>query len=197
MGNSSSSCCCGDPELQFKHILYEIYPKKENFSSSLSEENSSSVYRHINDDVEDDDDDNSSKVANDDDDEEVKYNSITSADLEAQGPTNTSRFIDDDDNINNKNNQSILLKTITNLDDDEEEEQQRKSPMMMKKNNTKNDDHVILLSKIKIDGNILIDTLPPYIENAVVKSSNSLDIQFSEPLNSSVLDINNYSIITN
>lgn len=55
----------------------------------------------------------------------------------------------------------------------------------------------IFFDDIIIDGNILIDTLPPYIENAVFKSSNSLDIQFSEPLNSSVLDINNYSIINN
>ena len=64
------------------------------------------------------------------------------------------------------------------------------------KHTTSNNDN-IFFDDIIIDGNILIDTLPPYIENAVVKSSNSLDIQFSEPLNSSVLDINNYSIITN
>ena len=64
------------------------------------------------------------------------------------------------------------------------------------KHTSSNNDN-IFFDDISINGNILIDTLPPYIVNAVVKSSNSINIQFSEPLNNTVLDVNNYFLITN
>lgn len=64
------------------------------------------------------------------------------------------------------------------------------------KHTSSNNDN-IFFDDISINGNILIDTLPPYIVNAVVKSSNSINIQFSEPLNNTVLDLNNYFLITN
>lgn len=49
---------------------------------------------------------------------------------------------------------------------------------------------------INISGNIIIDTIPPIVQNAIVKSENSLEIQYSEPLNNSATLTSNYMLLS-
>ena len=48
---------------------------------------------------------------------------------------------------------------------------------------------------ISISGSVIIDTISPYIESAIVTGKNAIEVQFSEPLNQTVLEVNNYSLI--
>jgi len=48
---------------------------------------------------------------------------------------------------------------------------------------------------INIIGNIIIDSIPATIQNASVISPNTLELQFSEPVNNSALNINNFNLI--
>ena len=64
------------------------------------------------------------------------------------------------------------------------------------KHTSSNNDN-IFFDDISINGNIVVDSLSPFIQNSIIKSSNSIELQFSEPLDNSVFNINNYSLITN
>ena len=48
---------------------------------------------------------------------------------------------------------------------------------------------------ISISGSVIIDTISPYIESAIVTGKNAIEVQFSEPLNQTVLEVNNYYLI--
>ena len=48
---------------------------------------------------------------------------------------------------------------------------------------------------ISISGSVIIDTISPYIELAIVTGKNAIEVQFSEPLNQTVLEVNNYYLI--
>ena len=48
---------------------------------------------------------------------------------------------------------------------------------------------------ISISGSVIIDTISPYIESAIVTGINAIEVQFSEPLNQTVLEVNNYYLI--
>lgn len=48
---------------------------------------------------------------------------------------------------------------------------------------------------INISGGVIVDSLSPYVEAAIVTGKNSIEIQYSEPLNQTVLDVNNYNLI--
>lgn len=48
---------------------------------------------------------------------------------------------------------------------------------------------------ISISGSVIIDTISPYIESAIVTGKNTIEVQFSEPLNQTVLEVNNYYLI--
>jgi hypothetical protein len=62
------------------------------------------------------------------------------------------------------------------------------------KHTSSNNDN-LYLDDINIVGNILVDTLPATIQNASLISSNTLELQFSEPVNSSAQNINNFQVI--
>ena len=64
------------------------------------------------------------------------------------------------------------------------------------KHTSSNNDN-IYFDDINVIGNIIIDSLPASVQNASVISPNTLEIQFSEPIDNNALNINNFNLIGN
>ena len=64
------------------------------------------------------------------------------------------------------------------------------------KHTSSNNDN-IYFDDINVIGNIIIDSLPASVQNASVISTNTLEIQFSEPIDNNALNINNFNLIGN
>ena len=62
------------------------------------------------------------------------------------------------------------------------------------KHTSSNNDN-FFFDDINISGSVIVDSLSPYVEAAIVTGKNSIELQFSEPLNQTVLDVNNYNLI--
>ena len=63
------------------------------------------------------------------------------------------------------------------------------------KHTSSNNDN-FFFDDINISGSVIVDSLSPYVEAAIVTGKNSIELQFSEPLNQTVLDVNNYNLIS-
>ena len=63
------------------------------------------------------------------------------------------------------------------------------------KHTSSNNDN-FFFDDINISGNVIVDSLSPYVEAAIVTGKNAIELQFSEPLNQTVLDVNNYNLIS-
>ena len=61
------------------------------------------------------------------------------------------------------------------------------------KHTSSNNDN-FFFDDINISGSVIVDSLSPYVEAAIVTGKNSIELQFSEPLNQTVLDVNNYNL---
>ena len=47
---------------------------------------------------------------------------------------------------------------------------------------------------IEINGNVIIDNDPPQVSNSFVKGTNTIEIQFDEPVTTSAEQISNYNL---
>jgi hypothetical protein len=63
------------------------------------------------------------------------------------------------------------------------------------KHTSSNNDN-FFFDDINISGNVIVDSISPYVEAAIVTKKNAIELQFSEPLNQTVLDVNNYNLIS-
>ena len=63
------------------------------------------------------------------------------------------------------------------------------------KHTSSNNDN-FFFDDINISGSVIVDSLSPYVEAAIVTGKNSIELQFSEPLNQTVLDVNNYNLMS-
>jgi hypothetical protein len=64
------------------------------------------------------------------------------------------------------------------------------------KHTSSNNDN-FFFDDINISGSVIVDSLSPYVEAAIVKLEKlPIELQFSEPLNQTVLDVNNYNLIS-
>ena len=63
------------------------------------------------------------------------------------------------------------------------------------KHTSSNNDN-FFFDDINISGSVIVDSLSPYVEAAIVSGKNTIELQFSEPLNQTVLDVNNYNLIS-